>query len=75
MKLYLVERTDTVGWDETNAVVVRAASHLDALALLRERLDSGPWLHGIEPDGSNVQIKRIRESGERGVICHDFNAG
>lgn len=73
MKLFLVSRTDEVGWDECRAAVVCAASTEDAVAVLREeyadRLDD-PW-QGFE----HLKVEKLDRSCKRGVKVVDFRAG
>ncbi|MFD8595402.1 hypothetical protein ACFV1L_10410 [Kitasatospora sp. NPDC059646] len=77
MPLYLVSRTDRVGWDEYDEVVVRAGSKAAALRLvLNPPEDSCPSaFYGFEPDGSNAVAERIELRGPSAVISASFNAG
>lgn len=68
MKLYLITRTDRTDYNEYFGLVVRANSKEDALAIATGH-------SGFSPDGSNLVVVRIRESGRRGVILSDFHAG
>ncbi|MCM2391741.1 hypothetical protein [Streptomyces albipurpureus] len=89
MALYKVSRTDTVDYDEHEAVVVRAESSKDALAFVT-RIETGegrsaisgkaftwsdPAYRGFLADGSNAKVTRIRGRGEPGEILASFNAG
>lgn len=61
MRLYLVERTDHVEYEEMRAALVRAECMYDA----RQRVFS-------DVDRAVVTVKRIREDGEPGVVFADY---
>lgn len=71
MKLFLLERTDDIDYDEYNAFVVAAHGLEDALHV---PLNWGDW-------SFNARCIRITEIGiakdgtERGAILGSFNAG
>lgn len=68
MKLYLLEITESVGYDEYDAVVVSASSESDA-----KEVATGTLLF----DYYDVEIKLISEVSlvARGIILSSFNAG
>lgn len=71
MKLWLLERTDEgrIGWDEYDAMVVRATSPKKARALAEEKAGGTYWC------GRYVKCWRLREVGGEGVLVGSFNAG
>ncbi|MFD8315918.1 hypothetical protein [Kitasatospora purpeofusca] len=82
MKLYRVERTDGAGYDEYDAVIVRAASEDAALAFVCDpRPDAPTWAtptsrySGFKSDRSNAGVCRVLVDGESGEILASFNAG
>lgn len=68
MKLYLLKITESVGYDEYDAVVVSASSESDA-----KEVAAGTLLF----DYYDVEIKLISEVSlvARGIILSSFNAG
>lgn len=77
MALYLVGRTDNVGWDEHDAVIVRAKNEEDARAMVLEFSDpnrrwSEDSLHGFT--ARNMNVTKITAAGARGVVLASFNA-
>jgi hypothetical protein len=80
MPLYRADRTDNVGWDEHDGLVVRASSEDAARALVTKL--AGPnakWdegrLSGFNVDGSNWELELIPTRGTAEVILSSFNAG
>ena len=74
--LYLIERTDEVGYDEYDAVIVNAPDEPTALAKAVEFAPERRFSRSFKADGSNVRIREIIPSQEDlGVILASFNAG
>lgn len=80
MPLYLISRTDDPGWlyeGEYTAVIVRAASEQDALAMACDRKwcplpeSTGGWA-GFREDGSNLRADEIPADGDPEVILADY---
>ncbi|UQT02655.1 helicase superfamily 1/2, ATP-binding protein [Serratia phage vB_SmaM-Sureiya] len=67
MRLYIVERTDSVGYDEYDSCVVAALSESDAKYEATEL-----W---SKYDPVTVKFIGIADSKEPGVIHSSFNAG
>lgn len=73
MHLWLVERTDQVGYDEYDAKLVRAPDCESARRHASHKVgDEGAsaWL-----DHERSKVTRVREDGKAGVILESFNAG
>lgn len=70
-RLYLVERTDNVDYDEYDGAVVAALDADDAVAILKEEHgdDACTWL-GFK----NIEVIEIKNY-PRGVILDSYNAG
>lgn len=81
MALFLVSRTDTAGYDEYDAIVVRAGNEATALKIATngESIAAGTyWLadfDGFERDGSNLKVERLETRGPAGLVLGSFNAG
>jgi hypothetical protein len=83
MPLYRADRTDNVGWDEHDGLVVRATSEDAARALVtkladpdrRSEVDLNDWLSGFNVDGSNWELELVPTRGTAEVILSSFNAG
>ncbi len=73
MALYLVERTDRIGYDEYDSFVVRAKSSKDAL--VHVLANYGSRYSGWRTDGSNVEVTKIEPTGEDEIILGSYNAG
>jgi len=78
MKLWLIKRTDDTDYDETHAVLVRAADEAAARSeALRQTPDhrgvSRPAYYGFRAD--NISIAEVTPEGEPGVIMTDFLNG
>lgn len=72
MNLYRVERTDRVGYDEYDSVVVAAESEDEARTIQPSEY-GGAW---APPDALDVDLIGIAKEGtERGVILASFGAG
>jgi hypothetical protein len=56
MKIYLVERTDKVGWDEFDAFVVRADNEEDAIKQCDYWFAQEPNVVEVTPDGPKGRI-------------------
>lgn len=72
MKLYLVARTDDIGYDEYDAFVVRAASPEDAAAVVA---DSHNYTWPVKNGGENIEVTELSADGEETIILSSFNAG
>lgn len=70
MKLYLVERLDDIGYDETDSIVVIAKDEDDAMEVASDDY-WGDWLF----DSTKIKITRIRLTGKSRTIHLSFNAG
>ena len=76
MKLYKIERTDSIDYDEYDALVVRAKDE-------QQVRDIALGLGEFEKDGhylgfgivDNFTITEVTADGEPGVIVSSFNAG
>lgn len=67
MKLYLVERTDCVNYDEFDSFVVRASSEDEAFSMCKRQEE--------ELTRCEVKITQLTNRGEATVILGSFNAG
>lgn len=74
MNLYLVQRTDMVGYDEYSAVVV-AAPDEDTAALVEAGW--GWATNGVNPRGLELRVDKIGRAakGVKGVVLASFHAG
>jgi hypothetical protein len=73
MKLWLLERTDAIGWDEFNSFVVRAETEDDARGVAAINAgDEGP---GIWRDPITATCVLLHRFGEAGVVLGSFCAG
>jgi len=77
MKFWMVKNTGSVGYDEYDSFVVRAATAEDARAVVARYLDSD-W----DPDRAifwrtspRVTVTEIPVEGEPELILGSFNAG
>ncbi|KUF18840.1 hypothetical protein [Streptomyces silvensis] len=83
MALFLVSRTDGGGYDEYDAIVVRAGDEATALKIAtngkqREKLDGSFWdpdFPGFERDGSNLTVEKLASRGPQDVLITSYNAG
>ncbi len=74
--IYLIERTDFVGWNEYDAVVVVAPDEGAAFAAAVALSPPNRFHVNFQPDGSNVRVREIIPSQEDvGMILASFNAG
>lgn len=78
MKLWLIERTDDTDYDETHAILVRAANEDAARAEALRQYEgsqgvSRPAYPGFRAD--NISISEVTAEGEPGVIMTDFLNG
>lgn len=79
MKLFLVSRKDSVGYDEHDSFVCNAKSAKDAKDMMPDgspfnELPFSTWTNKKE----NIDVKYLGVSkvgSKRGVICASFNAG
>jgi serine protease inhibitor len=71
MKLWLLERTNEVGYDEYDAVVVRARSEVEARSIVQNaRYYQGAWA-----SDENVKCTQLTAKGTAEIILGSFNAG
>ena len=70
MKLYLVERTDKIDYDEYDSYVVRANNVEDALKLCQNKEFKDECFR-ID----NTEITEILLEGKEEIIIGSFNAG
>ena len=84
MNIYVVSRTDDIGWDEWDAVVVCAKSEADARIIhpnswaesADEWSDARGWV--ADPSSEHLSVRLLgpsTEGEERGVVLASFNAG
>lgn len=71
MKLWKIERTDHVGYDEYDSAIVRADNAEQALTLLVEDLNAPEF----RQNPKNFTITELTASGTYGVVIASFNAG
>ena len=67
MKLWLVTRTDNVGYDEFDGFVVRATTAKRAAEMAAERSRRCPW--------STAVVTEVQVDGDEAIILESFNAG
>lgn len=78
MKLWLIERNDEVDYDETGAILVRAA---DETAARDEALRQVPDDRGVQRSAyyglrsDNITITEVTPEGESGFIIGSFLHG
>jgi hypothetical protein len=72
MNLYLVKRTDSIGWDEHDAIVVRAKDADRAREIAFTGHYDGPY-SGFTPD--NIEVTEVTPDGNEAVILASFHAG
>lgn len=71
MKLWYLERTDGVGWDDYDSMVIRAATRTGAIDI---SFESGGWgAHNAGYD--DIDCTELLQDGKPGVIIGSFNAG
>lgn len=81
MPLYVVTRTDRVGWDEYDGFVVRADDPDSAVALIRASHSSGVCGLGGPRDEDEASLRarllveEINPDGEPAIILESFCAG
>jgi hypothetical protein len=77
MKLWLIKRTDETDYDETHAILVRAADEdaARAMALAEDTTfrTSRPIYYGFRAD--NITISEVTPEGEPGLIISDVLNG
>lgn len=77
--IYLIERTDEVGYDEYDSVVVIAPDEPTAIAKAIELdgdKEGAAFKRSFRRDGSNMRCREIIPSQEDvGVLLASFNAG
>ncbi len=73
MNLYLISRTDEVGYDEYDSAVVIAESMAEARKIHPGFGDSSTW---VAPKTLRVKLIGLSRTSKAGtVICASFNAG
>lgn len=78
MAFYLITRTDATGYDEYDAVVVRASGRKQALKVVTTDDGYGRTMYpGFLPDGSNAQVQALDSIGREAptAILASYNAG
>lgn len=76
MNLYLIERTDKIGWDEYDSAVVCAESLEDAKKINPCEYAEKQGKQWVDPQHiTGVLIGTADPSITRGVVCASFNAG
>lgn len=68
LNLYLIERTDEIGYDEFDAHVIAAPCEEDALSMAR-------WDAAIDSDPTCRLIGIALNGVEPGIVLGSFNAG
>jgi hypothetical protein len=80
VRLFYLFRTNHVGWDEYDGLVVCAASEEDALLAAEEEhpwVPETPWMN-TWAQRENVTVQKLGtadEGVERGIVLGSFNAG
>lgn len=70
--IYILERTDEIGWDEYTGKVVRAESEQEARDIANKKTgDEGK----IWTDTTKVTCEQVATDGASGAILEAFNAG
>jgi len=72
MKLYLIERTDGIDYDEYDSFVVRSENKENILSLVKKQI--GSWSEDTFTE-NNTKITEPVSEGEEQVILGSFNAG
>lgn len=67
MKIYLVHRTDEIGYDEYIAWVIIAKSPKEAISLCN-------WADG-SPERKDVQVREVKAGKNSRRLLGSFNAG
>ena len=75
MKLWKIERTDHVDYDEYDSAIVRARSAGHAVDLMFEDLDNSVMSCGFQRDPQNFTVTQLTEAGHSGVVIASFKAG
>lgn len=77
MRLFLLERVDSVGHDEASGFVVRARSAREARELVSDECVVGPGDEGREAwlDPRRTSCRALREGGKVQIILRDFLHG
>ena len=69
MKIYLIERTDKIDYDEYDSVVVCAKNKKEALSLSTDKLYSS--ISTL----TYTKIGKAKKNQKKGIILASFNAG
>lgn len=75
MKLWKIERTDHVDYDEYDSAIVRARSANHAVDLMFEDLGNPVIPFGFQRDPQNFTVTQLTDTGNAGVVLASFNAG
>ena len=75
MKLWILNRTDPVGWDEYDAFVVRAEDEAQARKIAYDESNPSTFCNPWSFDQTLVECRELVVDGEAGVILGSFNAG
>ncbi len=71
MKLWLLIRTDRVGYDEHDSAIVRAETEEEARILASEHCyPSEAWI-----DVNRSTVEELVADGEKGIVLSSFNSG
>ena len=74
MKLWLIEQSGRVGWDETIGFVIRAKSEIEAREIANKN-SSGVEESITWSDPEHSSCVELKTAGEAGVILEAFKAG
>lgn len=81
MKLYLVERTDEIGYDEYDAFVVAAPNETLAMGVVAAKIEDhvekyrySDWWPGF-PDNAQISLLGTTHITTSRIILGSFNAG
>lgn len=76
MRLWRIQRTDDVDYDEYYDLVIRAETADDAVAILFKTYRRPFWRYdGFRPDPPNYHVTELTPDGDPGVIVRSFKAG
>lgn len=70
MPLFILKRTDAVGWDEYDSYVVRAKNEAEARKITKEDAYESSWA-----EDKDVTCERLSVRGKSEAILGSFNAG
>lgn len=79
MRIWLVERTDAVDYDEFDAFVVRASDEAEAVRVVWDEYGGGTitllGARTLERLAANVTVTPVPDAGKAGIILDSFCAG